>query len=59
MGVPAWSHKGSFINDVTHVGGRGGVDLGVTWCDKGGGRGGGQSVTSHIFHKNKENLIYI
>ena len=37
----------------------GGVDLGVTWCDKGGGRGGGQSVTSHIFHKNKENLIYI
>ena len=33
----------------------GGVDLGVTWCDK----GGGQSVTSHIFHKNKENLIYI
>ena len=36
----------------------GGVDLGVTWCDK-GGEGGGQSVTSHIFHKNKENLIYI
>ena len=37
----------------------GGVDLGVTWCDKGGGREEGQSVTSHIFHKNKENLIYI
>ena len=37
----------------------GGVDLGVTWCDKEGEEGGGQSVTSHIFHKNKENLIYI
>ena len=37
--------------------GVGGVDLGVTWCDK--GEGGGQSVMSHIFHKNKENFIYI
>ena len=39
------------MNDVIHVRGRG-----VTWCDK-GGEGGGQSVMSHIFQKNKEKLI--